>query len=100
MTQTIDRVAELAAGAALIGGADQTLTDAQVSGFIAEQLAGVDLDGRSVCLVIPDGTRSSPLPLLIDRAKRLAPMPFLDILRDLAPDGLAQAQTIAGTLPD
>lgn len=40
---------------------------------------------------------SSPLPLLIDRAKRLAPMPFLDILRDLAPDGLLQAQTIAGT---
>jgi type VI secretion system protein ImpA len=40
---------------------------------------------------------SSPLPLLIDRAKRLAPLPFLDILRDLAPDGLLQAQTIAGT---
>ncbi len=40
---------------------------------------------------------SSPLPLLIDRAKRLAPMPFLDILRDMAPDGLLQAQTIAGS---
>ena len=40
---------------------------------------------------------SSPLPLLIDRAKRLAPLPFLEILRDLAPDGLPQAQTIAGT---
>jgi type VI secretion system protein ImpA len=40
---------------------------------------------------------SSPLPLLIDRAKRLAPLPFLEILRDLAPDGLAQAQTVAGT---
>lgn len=40
---------------------------------------------------------SSPLPLLIDRARRLAPLPFLEILRDLAPDGLLQAQTIAGT---
>ena len=40
---------------------------------------------------------SSPLPLLIDRAKRLAPLPFLDIVRDLAPDGLPQAQMIAGT---
>ena len=40
---------------------------------------------------------SSPLPLLIDRAKRLAPLPFMEILRDLAPDGLLQAQTIAGT---
>ncbi len=39
---------------------------------------------------------SSPLPLLIDRAKRLAPLPFLDILRDLAPDGLLQAQSVVG----
>ena len=40
---------------------------------------------------------SSPLPLLLDRARRLAGMEFMDILRDLAPDGLVQAQTIAGT---
>jgi type VI secretion system protein ImpA len=39
---------------------------------------------------------SSPLPMLIDRARRLATMEFMDILRDLAPDGLMQAQTIAG----
>ena len=39
---------------------------------------------------------SSPLPLLIDRARRLSSMEFLDILRDLAPDGLAQAQVVAG----
>lgn len=39
---------------------------------------------------------SSPLPLLIDRARRLAPLPFLDILRDLAPDGLMQAQIATG----
>lgn len=43
---------------------------------------------------------SSPLPLLLERAKRLAPMPFMDILRDLAPDGLAQAQTVAGVKPE
>ena len=40
---------------------------------------------------------SSPLPLLLDRARRLAGMEFMDILRDLAPDGVTQAQTIAGT---
>ena len=39
---------------------------------------------------------SSPLPMLIDRARRLAGMEFLDILRDLAPDGLGQAQIVAG----
>lgn len=40
---------------------------------------------------------SSPLPLLIARARRLAEMDFLDIVRDLAPDGLSQAQNVVGT---
>jgi type VI secretion system protein ImpA len=39
---------------------------------------------------------SSPLPLLIGRARRLADKPFMDILQDLAPDGLNQARNIAG----
>ncbi|MFZ0529024.1 MAG: lactate racemase domain-containing protein [Propionicimonas sp.] len=65
MTESLDVVAELAASAALIGGADQTLAPDEIRAFVAEQLAGADLDGKSVCLVIPDGTRSSPLPLLL-----------------------------------
>ena len=40
---------------------------------------------------------SSPLPLLIARARRLADLGFMDILRDMAPDGLSQAEQIAGT---
>jgi type VI secretion system protein ImpA len=39
---------------------------------------------------------SSPLPLLLDRARRLADMNFLDIIRDIAPDGLGQAQIVTG----
>ena len=39
---------------------------------------------------------SSPLPLLIARARRLAEMGFLDILRDMAPEGVGQAERIAG----
>lgn len=39
---------------------------------------------------------SSPLPILIDRAQRLGRMHFMDILRDLAPEGLAQAELVAG----
>ncbi|MGB7963775.1 MAG: lactate racemase domain-containing protein, partial [Propionicimonas sp.] len=65
MTNNREIVAALAAEAALIGGPEQTLTTDQVRQFIAEQLAAVDVDGKSVCLVIPDGTRSSPLPLLM-----------------------------------
>ncbi|MCB0913793.1 MAG: hypothetical protein KDB60_19480, partial [Propionibacteriaceae bacterium] len=61
-----EQVAELAADAALIGGPGTTLTEDELRGFVREQLDAAGLDGRSVCLVIPDGTRSSPLPLLLD----------------------------------
>jgi type VI secretion system protein ImpA len=43
---------------------------------------------------------SSPLPLLIERARRLAEKDFLEILRDLAPDGVGQAQAIIGDRGD
>jgi type VI secretion system protein ImpA len=39
---------------------------------------------------------SSPLPMLIERARSLADKNFLDIVRDLAPDGLGQAQIVVG----
>lgn len=46
------------------------LTDAEIASFIGEQLDGVPLDGRSVCVVVPDGTRSCPLPLLLGAVHR------------------------------
>jgi len=39
---------------------------------------------------------SSPLPMLLKRAKRLATKSFLDILEDLTPEGLSQARMIGG----
>ncbi|NEX22400.1 type VI secretion system protein TssA [Thiorhodococcus mannitoliphagus] len=43
---------------------------------------------------------SSPIPLLLNRAKRLVSKDFLEILEDLAPDGLSQAQVIRGPESD
>jgi hypothetical protein len=51
--------------AAQIGGPGGVLTDEQVRGFVVEQLGTADLDGRSVCVIVPDGTRSCPMPLLL-----------------------------------
>ncbi|MCA2216681.1 lactate racemase domain-containing protein [Jidongwangia harbinensis] len=48
-----------------IGGPDEILDEARVRAFVARSLAGADLDGRSVCLIVPDATRSCPLPLLL-----------------------------------
>jgi len=39
---------------------------------------------------------SSPLPMLLRRAKRLSTMSFLDILRDISPEGVNQAVVIGG----
>lgn len=55
----------LAERAALLGGPGGILAQEQIDEFVAQQLAGQDLDGKSVCLIIPDGTRSVPLPLVM-----------------------------------
>jgi nickel-dependent lactate racemase len=50
---------------AQIGGPEGVLTEEQVRAFVLEQLSAADLDGRSVCVIVPDGTRSCPMPLLL-----------------------------------
>lgn len=40
---------------------------------------------------------SSPIPLLLERAKRLVPKNFVEIMEDLAPEGLAQLMVIKGS---
>ena len=63
MTDTLEPA--VTSSVATIGGADAVLGDDEIRGFVDAALAGQDLDGRSVCLVVPDGTRSCPLPLLL-----------------------------------
>lgn len=41
--------------------------------------------------------RSSPIPLLLERAKRLMTKDFLEIMQDIAPDGVSQASKVFGT---
>ena len=49
-----------------------------------------------VCEWIERHEPTNPAPLLIRRAKRLMTKSFIDIIRDLAPDGLSQVERIAG----
>ena len=39
---------------------------------------------------------SSPIPILLQRSKRLVSANFMDIVRDLAPDGLSQIENLRG----
>ena len=49
-----------------------------------------------VCEWIERNEPSNPAPLLIRRAQRLMSKTFIDIIRDLAPDGLSQVEKLAG----
>src|SRR3954468_2780757 len=55
----------LAASAARVGGASTVLAAEQIVAFITEQLGAHPFDGRSVCVLVPDATRTCPLPLLM-----------------------------------
>jgi type VI secretion system protein ImpA len=50
-----------------------------------------------VCEWIERNEPSNPAPLLIRRAQRLMSKSFIDIIRDLAPDGLKEVEKLAGT---
>jgi nickel-dependent lactate racemase len=48
-----------------LGGADGVLDDAEATAFIRSCLGAEDLQGKSVLLLIPDGTRTAPVPLVV-----------------------------------
>ena len=50
---------------ATLTAAGRLLDPGDVRAFVRAQLAALDLAGRSLCVVIPDGTRNCPLPLLL-----------------------------------
>ncbi len=80
-----------------IGAADRILDEGEVTGFVAEHLAGLRVDGRSVCVLVPDGTRTCPLPLLVGavyralhaRVSRLTVLIALGTHRPMSEDELA-----------
>ncbi len=49
-----------------------------------------------ICDYFHEHEPSSPVPLLLQRAKRLVAKDFMEIIKDLTPDGVSQAQLITG----
>jgi type VI secretion system protein ImpA len=49
-----------------------------------------------ICEYYRQAEPSSPVPLMLKRARRLVPMGFHEIIADLAPDGLGQVEKILG----
>ncbi len=66
------------------------------SGGIRSRSDAVEVLER-VCQYLEMNEPSNPAPLLIRRAQRLLSMNFLDIVKDMAPEALANIENIAGT---
>lgn len=81
----------------------ETADGGRVAGAPVQRIAG-EIASREdvvrtidkICSYYERAEPSSPVPLLLQRAKRLVSMDFMDILRDLAPEGLPPVEMIRG----
>jgi type VI secretion system protein ImpA len=53
-----------------------------------------------ICLYYEKFEPSSPLPMLLKRARRLVEKDFLEIMKDLAPESMPQIEIIGGIVPE
>jgi type VI secretion system protein ImpA len=77
--------AGVAAGAGPLSGAGQIRSRADV-------VQALD----TICDYYRRNEPSSPIPLLLQRAKRLVDKGFMDIIRDLTPGGISEAEVLGG----
>jgi type VI secretion system protein ImpA len=84
------------------GGSDamptSAVTDSSVTAIKSRQDAIRALD--SVAAFFRSQEPSSPVPMLLERAKRLISKTFLEVLADIAPDSVSQARLIGGIKND
>ncbi|MDM5175650.1 type VI secretion system protein TssA [Massilia sp. DJPM01] len=95
--------AELARRTALlqqaVPGPSGAVTPAAPDGAIASRADVLRMLER-ICAYYTQFEPSSPVPLLLDRVKRLVPMNFLEAMQDLAPDGVRQLLVVSGSCED
>lgn len=79
----------------------ESLTTSRIatrSGEISSRQDVIDTLDK-ICQYYKAREPSSPIPILLGRAKRLVNLDFMEILKDLAPSGLSEAETIRGPEP-
>lgn len=85
------------------GGGDEATPPGAPTPAASTTSAGVRLGTRGEVLAALDGILAfyrdndpaSPIPLFVTRIRRLVPMAFQDLLRELAPSGLAELERLA-----
>jgi nickel-dependent lactate racemase len=57
-------LATIGKGYGALGSADQMLSEAEVREIVAQAFAAHDMTGKRVLIIVPDSTRSAPLPMM------------------------------------
>jgi nickel-dependent lactate racemase len=88
-----------------MGFADRFLTDDEVAGLIHAALTDWHLSGRRVLVIIPDGTRTAPIPQLFrlicqELQGKAAALDFLIALGTHRPMSDEQINRLVGVAPD
>jgi nickel-dependent lactate racemase len=83
------------------GFSDRILTENETSALVGEALSTLPVDGKRVLIIIPDGTRSMPMPFmfgLFDRylAPRISTLDYLVALGTHQPMNDAQLSSLVG----
>lgn len=107
-----EQLSERGVGDGAAAPTEEDATGNQAEGAEPSGAAGVAVGGRinsrddvirvldKVCEYYARNEPSSPVPMLLRRAQRLVSKDFMEILRDLVPDGVSQAETIRGGQSD
>ncbi len=82
-------------GTAVLSQANAQISPAGLVNCRDDVVAMID----KICGYYQKNEPSSPVPVLLKRAQRLVNMSFMEIMRDLAPDGLSQAENLQGAEP-
>ena len=91
--------AEEAEGEADVGGGGGGAAPARISGEINSR-EDVTLMIGKICTFYERNEPSSPIPILLQRIKRLVTMDYLEIMEELTPDAVSQAKALAGIKED
>lgn len=81
------------------GGKAAGAGGAPISGEVRSREDAVMMIGK-VITYYERAEPSSPVPVLLQRIQKLIPMGYLDIMRELTPDAVAQAEALAGIKSD
>ncbi|WDS37796.1 type VI secretion system protein TssA [Pseudoxanthomonas sp.] len=86
---------EFASSDSAVGTAVQVVVPGRINGA-ADVLRRID----EICEYYARSEPSSPVPLVLKRARRLVGMNFADLLRDLAPGGVDELERVSGRLDE